>query len=238
MPESNKSIALELGTALSELYLWNSSSDIEALQALLCIHLLADDQGYAQLAEVRREVGIAPDRMTRCVRLLMGQKKSIRLSLLSDDTNHRAPLIDQTVYARSPTVKMVALTPRGRDIVSQFLLPAVKRQERIQELEAKTKEHAELIEGIEGLGFRADKIVSPHSGTEAFFQHSAQKFLSALLKDITSLSPQEIYDLGLPNTQERLMHLAGFTPGDATCEDEARKQLGFLYALINHTRKD
>lgn len=236
MSDNSQSIAKELGQALSELYLWNNSSDVEALQTLLCIQLLADHRGYAQLAEVRREVGIAPDRMTRCVRLLMGQKKSMRLSLLAGDTNDRAPLIDMAAYEDSPTVKRVALTPKGRDIVHQFLLPSLKRQERIAELEEKVKVHARIIQAVEDLGYDTDKLASGALGGNDVFAHRAKHFLGSLLKDLANLSPQKIYDLGLPNTQQCLMTLAGFSPGSEASEDEARRQLGFLYAIINHAR--
>ena len=241
MPESSMSVAQELGKALGEMYQWNNSSDVEALQTLLCINMLADSKGYAQLVDVRREVGMAPDRMTRCLRLLMGQQKSHRLTIFASPEGERAPLIDVAAYEDSPTVKRVALTPRGKSIVDRMLMPALKRQERIDELEAELEaqcaKHANLIKAIEGMGYDAEKLSRDSYGENAFWHEHANEFIKAVLTDLSSLSPQEIYGLDLPTVQHSLMRVPGFSPDKTSDNTGARKQLGFLYAMLNHTRK-
>jgi hypothetical protein len=231
-----KSTAInDLGKALEALYSWNSSADIEALQALLCIDLFADDRGYAQLVDIRREVGIAHDRMTRCVRMLLGGKKSVSIPLMGGATD-RQPLVDMATYDDSPSVKRIALTPMGRDIVNRILTPLVDRQKRIDELEAALQDHEKLKAGVRAIGYDPEKLSSGADGDpNAVFNARARDFLSALVGDLAQLSPQQIYDLGLPTVQDRLCQVPGFWPGqEGNDSAQVRQALGFNFALIRH----
>ncbi|KXS55311.1 MAG: hypothetical protein AWU57_297 [Marinobacter sp. T13-3] len=239
MTDTTKNAVEDLGRALSALHDWYSSTDIEALQTLLCIHMLADQNGYAQLAEVRREVGTQPDRMTRCIRLLMGRQKSRSLSILGSDDAQRKPLVDCTSYEDAPTVKVVALTPKGRDIVERILEPLVQRENRAQSLESKLDKQQTLKATIEKLGFDADTLLQMTKDTgNRIFTERANSMLRALLQDLAELSPQQLYALGLPRTQQYLMEVPGFSPDapDDTKTDE--RMLGFNWAMIRHTRTD
>jgi hypothetical protein len=237
--DSKKAVIEDMGKSLQALYSWNSSTDIEALQTLLCISLLADDKGYAQLGDIRREVGIAHDRMTRCTRLLMGYKKSVSIPLMGGSTD-RQPLVDMATYDDSPSVKRIALTPIGRDIVNRILMPLVERQQRIDELEAEAKDHEKLVQAVKAIGYDPAKLVSNIDGdVNSIFNARARLFLSALIDDVAALSPQQLYDLGLPEVQRHICSLPGFSPdtesGDA---EQARKQMGFNLAIIRNIHKD
>jgi len=224
---------------LSALYSWNSSTDIEALQVLLCINLYADDRGYAQLVDVRREVGIAHDRMTRSIRLLQGHMKSQSIRLIVGGTD-RQPLIDVTTYNDSPSVKRIALTSHGRDIVNQILMPVIERQQRIDELEAQLEAQASLPDAVRALGYDPNKIGNPRvTWLDTLFYDRARRFMSALISDIDALSPQQIYDLGLPTVQQCLCDLPHFWPGSESADsDKVREQLDVTFSLIRELHPD
>ena len=244
MNENTRAAIVDLGSALGALYSWYSSTDIEALQTLLCIKLLADDDGYAQLVDVRREVGTQSDRMTRCIRLLMGQKKSLSLSLIGGEAQ-RQPLVDLTAYAETPNVKRVALTPKGREIVDRILEPLTERDNRA-ELESEVKEdYRALSSAIREMGFDPEGLLSmAKSSDNRIFTERAHNMLNAFLQDMAELSPQQMYALGLPRTQHYLMGVPGFRP--STPEDEqsqgadgtCRQNLGFSWAILNRERND
>jgi len=250
MTDTTKNAVEDLGRALSALHDWYSSTDIEALQTLLCIHMLADQNGYAQLVEVRREVGTQPDRMTRCIRLLMGRQKSRSLSILGSDDAQRKPLVDCTSYEDAPSVKQVALTPKGRDIVERILEPLVQRETRASQLEEKLDACVEqtqterdkrqaLARIIEALGFDTDKLSESVNGTQnRIFTERANHMLRALLQDLAELSPQQLYALGLPRTQRYLMEVPGFSPDAPDDNKTDERMLGFNWAMIRHTRTD
>lgn len=231
--DTNKVAVEELGKALSALYSWNSSTDIEALQILLCINLYADERGYAQLVDVRREVGIAHDRMTRCTRLLQGHKKSQSIPLIGG-TSDRRPLVDMATYDDSPSVKRIALTPHGRDIVNKILMPIIERQQRIDELEKQLQKQINISDAVRALGYDPDTIGHPQNPClDTLFYDRARQFMSALINDVDALSPQQIYDLGLPTVQQRLCELPHFWPGSESANsDKVREQLDVNFSLI------
>ncbi|GBO89238.1 hypothetical protein [Marinobacter salsuginis] len=228
---------IELGSALGTLNAWNSSADVEALQVLLCIHIMADDKGYAQLVEIRKEIGIAPDRMTRCIRMLLGQKKSASILSLGDSTD-RQPLVDVASYDDSPSVKRIALTPKGLSIVQQILLPLIHRQRRIDELEAALREKEKLVSAVRTIGFDPGKLANAPDALEPL-KMRAKAFLAALVNDVARLSAKEIYDLGLPAVQRQLLEIPGFSPDcQSGNSEQVRQALGFNSFVIRDLRQD
>ncbi len=250
MFNTNRSIASELGRALSSLHGWYNSTDIEALQTLLCIHMLEDDDGYAQMADVRREVGIAPDKMTRCTRLLMGMNKSAPLSILGGNAA-RSPLIIMVNYENSPSVKRLGLTSAGRAIVSDIITPLLKRENRINELKEQILaqedritelEHGQIClkQNIETLGFNP-QVLSKSFGDNAIFWDRAALMLKAILDDMSRLTPNEMYDLGLPSIQKVMMEMPGFNPNEnhsSSEHDAAAHYKGYAFAYIRSMRTD
>jgi hypothetical protein len=239
MLNTNRSIASELGQALSTLHSWYNSTDIEALQTLLCIHMLEDDDGYAQMADVRREVGIAPDKMTRCTRLLMGMNKSAPLSILGGNAA-RSPLIIMVNYENSPSVKRLGLTSAGRAIVSDIITPLHKRENRIKELKEQIHGQICLKQNIEALGFNP-QVLSQSSGDNAIFRDRAALMLKAIINDMSRLTPNEMYDLGLPSVQKVMMEMPGFNPNEnhsSSGHDAAERHKGFTFSCIRSMRTD
>jgi hypothetical protein len=236
---TSKSAIEELGIALSALYAWNSSTDIEALQILLCINLFADERGYAQLVDVRREVGIAHDRMTRCTRLLQGHKKSQSIPLIGS-TSDRSPLVDMATYDDSPSVKRIALTPQGRRIVDKTLMPIIERQQRIDELEKQLQEQVNISDAVRALGYDPEKIGHPRDPIlDTLYESRARQFMTALIDDIDALSPQQIYALGLPTVQQCLYDLPHFRPDSGpNGSAKVRAQLDLSMTLIRELHSD
>lgn len=121
----------EVIKSFSDVYCWNNAIDIEAIQVLLCIELHADQSGFADMAEVRRYLEIPADRLTRTLRLLQGQNKSISLSASTGPA--REPLVVVKMAKDSQINKRLGLTMSGKTIVTNILDPVVKKQEEILE---------------------------------------------------------------------------------------------------------
>lgn len=222
----------QLGAALGKLYAWNSSADIECLQVLLCTRLLANDDGYAELARVRLEIGIPMDRMTRCLRLLAGGTKSTSFLGGRSKEDQNVALIDITSYAHNQSVKIIGLTSYGREIISGIENIYSIKNEEIEALSS-TKEL------LDRLGFITDisKIQDYLDSGNAVVTYRATALFDAIFNDLSKMSLVDLYNLNLPHLNKHLQEIPGAHPERNEFPEEANRHKGYSCALLNRLRK-
>jgi hypothetical protein len=209
-----------MGRGLAKLYSWNQAVDVEAQQVLLCIRALSDENGYAQVAEVRKTVGIAPDRMTRCMRMLQGYNKG--QSIFKGLITKRQPLIDLTTYIDSPSVGRIGLTDRGFEIVEEL----VGSCHRIVELEDLLEKQNRIIQTFTKMGFDIEKIDLASKSTElSFWDDRVNCLFNKLLEDLSNKTPEELLELDLPILTEVLK--SRDPTGNIQVDEAFVKQWGF-----------
>jgi hypothetical protein len=213
-----------LGIGLAQLYSWNQAVDVEAQQVLLCIKSLSDENGYAQVAEVRKTVGVAADRMTRCMRMLQGQKKS--QSMFKGLGSQRQPLIDTCSYTGSPTVARVCLTNKGDEIVEK-LIGSCHRE---MELEAMLEKQSRMLKQVECMGFDIDEIerLSTSSMDQLWYDRS-NAILKAVMNDLSQKKLSELLDLNMPSLSDKIKILGYANAKD----DDENFQRTWLFTLYN-----
>lgn len=177
--------AMNFGSALAKLYRWHQESDIECLQVLLATHGLKDDDGYAVMADVRTQVGVAADRFTRCMRLLQGFKKS--KPILSNDASDRTALLQEAVYNDSPSVKRIGLTSQGSEIVETVIGPLTAADETISQKNAEIEGFRWLVKTTEALGIHCDNddiFTDPMTGVHIW---RGLRIIKALIRDVSTM---------------------------------------------------
>lgn len=232
----------QIGRALGDLYQWNTTVDVEALQVLLCISMLELDEfdrhGRVPLIEVKGLIGISHDRMTRCLRLLLGQSKS--KPLITTEAAKRTPLIDvHENQNEGPFYKKISLTSEGRQIIENFLDPMISPAEcniSLQRtMDIQSKRIRDLENRLYNLGFsiRFPKTVS---SDEKLYTEKSLELIRHINKDVFNLSLKDLYNLGLPSVNQFIDSLSERQAENHFESEELQSQWEKLTEVIDNIR--